>query len=318
MSSYQPHVESKNPNLFIKKGIQTYNQIGSKVLKELCEDETNEIHRDHMYLLSKMNVMSFGKSLGKINPLRECLVKLEMRSTGTETLADLMSKTVPENGELHRLKSMIPERYKNKITTDEVNRDETAPGRLMDKIPIKLNIFRDTGKLKHREIFYCNTSNTDSPEPNPFIRMKKIKHPRERMSQFMSLHRKTYTNEKLHRLRMIESGSCYTCIGVTETLDHILFECPRSQQGWNVLKEFINEDVNNIVKINGPLSDKDINIFSLVKKTILTFRNEPINEELLRHRCRNRENDLNIVNFRNLQSKNLRTLKNDLFAKKVT
>ena len=63
----------------------------------------------------------------------------------------------------------------------------------------------------------------------PFMLARKIVHPKERMVQYMDLQNKTYTNEKLARLKIIESSKCKVCLDVPETRDHLFEDCQRAQ-----------------------------------------------------------------------------------------
>jgi hypothetical protein len=74
--------------------------------------------------------------------------------------------------------------------------------------------------------------------------------------------------------------------------------------------------VSDQVKVNGPNNEKDLNIFSLVKRIILTFRHEPINEELLRHHAGTELMTSTLSHSEDLHNKNLRMLKKDIFVKK--
>jgi hypothetical protein len=63
-------------NKFIKKGITTFNDIGSEVLKELCNGNDGEINRDHMFLLLRnTNIINFKRDSRKENILIECIIK---------------------------------------------------------------------------------------------------------------------------------------------------------------------------------------------------------------------------------------------------
>jgi hypothetical protein len=314
ITEYQPIIFVKTNNNFIQKAANTYNVIGSNVLQEILLNQEGNIHRDHMQQLGNTKIIEFVKAINKLNPMRECVLINEIKKTKIETLTSLVECN-NINGELKNIKNMIPEHIQRRITTDELLRDETASTRICNKIPIRMNLFRETAKLKHREIFISNHTDEDLMDDNLFLRARKIKHPRERMIQFMSLHKKTYTNEKLCRLKITNNNKCDTCMDVVETLDHLTLECPRSNVGWKIYNEITKEEVNGTLKMNGPKDARNLNLYSLIKRTIFTFRDQPINEDLLRFQCSNRVKDLETIVFHQFQQKNLRMLKHDLFKK---
>ena len=151
--------------------------------------------------------------------------------------------------------------------------------------------------LKYREIFY-NKEIEDENEPNHFITMHNILHPRERMIQFQCLHKKLYTNSRLHKFRLIESPYCHTCPDQIEDQDHLMAYCPRSNQAWRCLEEEKSHQIN-IDEINFGSTDKRINNFiSLIKHTIYQNRDKAINVPLLRARLNLRESDQAIIRHR--------------------
>lgn len=264
-----------------------------------------------MFLLGQTGICEFLEATKKPTILSKCIIKNEMKSNNIKTITDLVeSENV--SGELLKIKNSIPTRLYSKLYSEDINRDETTQRRLNNKIPIKANIFRDINKLKYREIFLTNYENDDDEGPNPFTLARKIKHPKERFAHYMSLQRKTYTNEKLHRLKLINSNKCSTCTNQIETIDHILLECPRSEIGWKIFEDISNTYLDEDTRINGPKNIKHLNLYSLIKRDILMFRDQPLKEELLRHRCNNRLNDLRKLTYRYLKDKDTNKLKQDL------
>jgi len=164
----------------------------------------------------------------------------------------------------------------------------------------------------HREIFISDFNEDPEVDHNPFILARRIKHPKERMRHYMALKKKTYTNEKLWRLKLIESNKCITCKDKVETLQHIIFECPRADVGWKMFEEITEQPLDENSKANGPNDPKLLNIYSLIKNSILIFRDQPINQDLLRYRCKMREKDLKVIHHKRKLEKHLRFLKQNL------
>lgn len=305
----QPVILNNGPNDFTKLGVTTYNDIGKQVLTEVISEDHGQIHKDHLHLLGKTGIIEFLRSTGPRNRIKECLIKREMVANHVVNLSDIVDKDI-RHGELGRIRERIPESYHNRIKTDYLERDETTQNRIAGKIPIKLNVFREIRKLNSRELFISDFN--EEPVSNPFMQARKIKHPKERMRHYMALMKKTYTNEKLHRLKIIDSNKCHTCVDQVENLDHILNECPRAEKGWKIYEEIIEQPLDELTKINGPDDPKLLNIYSLIKNSILIFRDQPINEELLRHRCILRTKDLRIIHHRKKLEKHINLLKHNL------
>jgi hypothetical protein len=103
--------------------------------------------------------------------------------------------------------------------------------------------------------------------------------------------KKLYTNEKLCRLKITDQPYCFECPDVMETINHLIYECPRSQECYRTLEEIKIKSTHIIDK------NKEINLNSLVKHFIYTKRNEPYHLNLLESMLNNRLNDLNHINL---------------------
>jgi len=310
----QPIIKSEVGNRFIKVGVNTYNMIGKGVINNVLNDQ-GQVHKDHLHLLGKTGIIEFLSCTGPRNILKEFIVSNEMKHNQVKNLSDLADKNI-RHGELGRILEKIPENYINRIKTAQLDRDETTENRIRNKIPIKLNVFREIRKIKHRELLLDKPNKDASTDSNPFCLARKIKHPKERMRHYMALQKKTYTNEKLCRLQMTNSDKCATCINRIETLDHILHECPRSETGWKIYEHTTDQTLDGETRTNGPSDIRLLNVYSLVKNTILIFRDLPINEEILKYRCQLRMKDLACLNRKRKLDKHTRFVKHSLFDPK--
>ena len=168
-------------------------------------------------------------------------------------------------------------------------------------VNIQVNMFRVPKQLKHREIFNHPTVNPEElTNINPFMLARKIKHPRERMNQYMILHNKIYTNERLHRFRLMPSPTCATCPDTVENLQHVLNECPQANTAWKIFESVTGYQAH---PTEPQLSNEEINLRSLVKMIICTNRDEPIKTALLETRLRNRISDLRIISWRKAKNR---------------
>jgi hypothetical protein len=111
----------------------------------------------------------------------------------------------------------------------------------------------------------------------------------------MDLQSKTYTNEKLARLGITNNEMCGICENTIETRDHLFIECPRAETAWKVYEELVQEPVSTELIKHGPTCKYDLNLFSLIKATIVRARNKPINPINLKIKCETRSNDMRSV-----------------------
>jgi hypothetical protein len=161
------------------------------------------------------------------------------------------------------------------------------------RICVKANIFKEIKKIKYRD-FMPEKDVNEFTGPNPYMMARKIKHPRERMTQYMTLAGKLYTNEKLHRLKMVDSPNCMEC-NQTETAEHLFEKCPRAQSAWSILQDLIGENVTCEEIRNGTTNQIKINLISLVKHHLYCKRNEPSIPEVLRTRLDTMYHDFEII-----------------------
>ncbi len=102
----------------------------------------------------------------------------------------------------------------------------------MNKIPVCLNIFKRTKDIKTRHILLNDNVDNTTLE-NPFSIYRNIRHPRERMVQFLTLHDRFYNNQRLNKIKIKPSPGCDTCDEI-ETNDHLFLECGRAIAAWEL------------------------------------------------------------------------------------
>ena len=83
----------------------------------------------------------------------------------------------------------------------------------------------------------------DNVEHNePFVLLRKAIHtPRDRFFKYRILQGDIFCNERMYRFKMINSPHCTYCErnAEIETIKHLLWDCPRSQNVWNNLNNII-------------------------------------------------------------------------------
>jgi hypothetical protein len=240
-------LKTSNKDPFTNKGIETYNQMAINTFKEFIHNPFTNVHRDYINIITKTPVWVFQNTLKGENKIKEMIIKRECGLSGIFSIKDALANPDPPFN-IKSVTSVIHQEIAEKISRHHSEPQPLSSG--ICKVPIKLNIFRDIRKLKHRELF------TSEPRPdpdeitptclNPFARTRKIQHPKERVAQFMALHKKTYTNEKLHRLKMIGSDQCAVC-NVVEDRKHMFHECTRAVTAWSVYKEVSGENINEVI-----------------------------------------------------------------------
>ena len=77
---------------------------------------------------------------------------------------------------------------------------------------------------------------------NPFTIIRKSIHmPRDKFFKYRILQGDVFCNERLFRFKLAISPNCDFCSNITEveTIKHTLWDCPRSQRVWNLLKQLV-------------------------------------------------------------------------------
>lgn len=100
--------------------------------------------------------------------------------------------------------------------------------------------------------------------------------------QFKLLHRTLFTNSRLLKMKIVESGLCTFCLANRETLEHLFWECPFSRFIWESLKNGFESNLNIVFHLTCPFvllgcnNDPHFDVINfcilLVKKYIYTCR----------------------------------------------
>jgi len=236
------------------------------------------------------SLKEFAMAIDKGNPIFMLGLSYEIKKSGFNTVKDMIQHNLVNLTNIQGLLNQIPIQIRQKIVNPNLEKDETVMRIGKTNLAIKLNIFREIRSIKHRELYLGCTEET-CIESNPFIRARKILHPKERMAQYMDLHSKTYTAEKLARLGMIDDNSCKICKDKVETRDHLYIECERAKMAWEIYNNITKTQISELEILEGPLVIENLNIFSLVKHNLLCARDKPINPTLLNIKCENRQVD---------------------------
>jgi hypothetical protein len=325
----QPFIKQKSSrDPFINKAIKAYNEVGhnalSKILK--CNPDV-KISRNHLYYIGNYNIDTIIE-IAKINPLQAIIFRKftnELKITNLAQIPVVIRELNLDNNHIIvQTFGQLPLKLQN-ITNDELFRitlreDEIESFNRKNKIVININKFTAINDIKASAIFnnQCNEVESDNSEDeneNPFITCRRIKHPRERMYQFLELHDKLYNNVRLHRYRIIDSPLCKTC-QIPETSEHLLYECPRAKEAWVAMENEIKIQVPHEAKVRGSNDNWLNNIISLTKSVIIKDRDNPINTTLLINRIKNRSLDIKFIKNNSATARQMTEIKN--LALKVT
>ena len=66
--------------------------------------------------------------------------------------------------------------------------------------------------------------------------------------QYQINHRSLITNKKLHQFGLGENDKCELC-NTTETIVHLLIECPIAQRIWESISQWLNSKLNSNIHL---------------------------------------------------------------------
>ena len=90
--------------------------------------------------------------------------------------------------------------------------------------------------------------------------------------QYRLLLGKIFTNSILYKWKIVSSPGCNLCNAVTQTVEHVLWDCPYAQRIWQNLTTMcdINLDINKVMQNTICTPDKNIhNLVVLIVKQYL-------------------------------------------------
>ena len=117
---------------------------------------------------------------------------------------------------------------------------------------------------------------------------KMTKETKLQVMQYRILHRIVPTKEKLFQQKLSDSPNCELCMGVKDTIEHMLFECRGSKQIWDILTNAVLTGMGHRIRptiescILGMNTNNDIlkqwNSFALkIKWLLITYRTKQLN-----------------------------------------
>jgi len=108
---------------------------------------------------------------------------------------------------------------------------------LLEVISEPTHPYKDSNKFQ-----LVNINNT-----NPFLLIRKFLHsPRDRFFKYRILQGDIFCNERMFKFKMVNSPTCTFCsnLNQTESIKHLIWDCPRSQRLWSFLDSVIYQAFN--------------------------------------------------------------------------
>jgi hypothetical protein len=88
---------------------------------------------------------------------------------------------------------------------------------------------------------------TNLSESNPFLLARKaIFTPRDKFFKYRILQGDVFCNKRLHKFKMSPTPNCNYCLNEVETIKHLIWDCPRSNEAW----QYFNSITMQIFNIN--------------------------------------------------------------------
>jgi len=327
----QPITNTTTPDEFSREGIRVFNQIGRRVLDDTIRalpigpnEESFKVSKKHKIRIGNLNMNSVAE-MTNLNPIEKHILKNTTSILWIRNLAQLHKAANEEIGQHHPIIQRLINRTDPKvIMVCEMGLLETIAKETEDEsnersrtIAIGTNLFKKATDIKTMDLINLKfPAARENDRANPFLTNRNIMHPREKVSQFMALHKKTFTNERLFRHNMIESPNCNTC-QANEDLNHIIHECERARLTWSYFNEIIQITPTRDM-IDEGVPDKWLNnLISLTRHTLLHDRTQAVNELSFKAKLANRQNDLNRIknnkeNFKRMCIKKKRIIKSQL------
>lgn len=285
---------------FVDTSIRKFNNITLKVADNILQaNEDNHINILNYHTFCNIEILYLLKHKLKNNPTNRLIINYakKLKAHNLIKIRDLF-KAESENKFTLEIKSIY--RAIGSRLVEECKRIVNVNNKIeVAYIPINESKFIQwelvNAKLIKEALSKEHVSLEESEELSlMFKNYRRITGMRFRQNQYRILHNKIFTNEKLHRFGLVESNSCCVCENV-EDLNHLLFECPRANEAWNVSFEFLGF-YPELTDIKLGTSNMMYNqIIALVNFELCRNRDKPINPITLRQKITNLTNDLNFI-----------------------
>jgi hypothetical protein len=265
----------------------TINQIVEHSRNKVYNEDLND--RDIINEVASINLHDYLKRNNK--PFHLCMLKA-MKEEGIETLGELMRELESESDvntikKMRIIKSAFP---KNLVELASKYDDSTNFNESLTYLNINQNVRKEISKITTREFQSMLKDVLGKTEKMNFNKKlsvnnfenititsfrKHCKNSKFRSLFFRLIHNDFFTRERMKRLKMVNDDKCSRC-GLTETSQHLLFECIHVRKIWSLFNNLILKTncTQNIV-------DKYSDIFVIGKTAAITTIKIKLIQELI-------------------------------------
>lgn len=269
------------------------------------------MHKYHIINTAEANCNTSAQ-LSKMNPIQSAYLKAEFSRHKINTLYEAYQINLINQESFTNLFNKLPANILTLLQRHEDNTTAETPSdreRRSMLLPVKINTFKQTKEIKTSN--FIKTNYDAEENDNPFLVCRNIKHPRERIIQFLLLHNRFYNNVRLARHKIIESPKCHHC-EMDETNEHLFIECHQAQNLWKCIENKIGRNFNSHEKMYGSRDKWLNNIISAAKATLATNRVDPVDTELALTKIDNRIKDTIFIKLNTQRDKITLKYKRDL------
>jgi len=292
--------DSMKSSDFLETAYEASRNLGGILIKEITEDDAeSRLHTNYYNLIASENTINL-LNFFQVSPIVKQQAHLLQAKLGIRTYGQLINEyKYPSTDKFNmQVKNLV--NSMKVISTKFLARKMISYGLdFRDGFFLKTNSLTKsclfTTKLVKNRLLHGDKIDNPLSE---FMRIKKITHPKEKEVEFFDLHDVILSNEKLASMKLIDSANCPIC-DVIQSSRHIFNECYNAKLARAVIDSFDPFGMNPSVRIN---------VESLIKKTLLSHKNDKLNSDFLRLILHNRIQDLmNIQNSKRTR-KNLKEI----------
>jgi hypothetical protein len=136
---------------------------------------------------------------------------------------------------------------------------------------------------------------TNLSESNPFLLTRKaIFTPRDKFFKYRILQGDVFCNKRLHKFKMSPTPNCNYCHNEVETIKHLIWDCPRSNEAWQIFNSItmqyynINYATYNTVVLghSNPILVMEALVLEVLKIIMKQDRDDRISEDAIKNQMK--------------------------------
>lgn len=287
----------------INRVIDSINQLGKMCVEDILDAGDQKLSRYYYDLLSGVHIESLIINTNN-NQIARAYSRKIKKDLGVLNLKQLINEyKFPRSDQHIVLVKFIYDNFKSllNILSDRKQLDEQSE--YLETVPVGVNKFVSSKVVATKMLTYRFTHKS-----NLFtdidVRLKYGLHPKENEVHWLMYHNACLSNEKLFRMRMVESDKCPNCL-VIQSTDHIFNHCINALIMWNTLNEEFNIEICQSDMLIGLGNKRDNEVLLLAKRMLLLNRNSLLDKKFIRCQVENRLNDFCLIQNRKKTNKDL-------------